>query len=204
MYSGELEWIFAENGQDADNLAMYKAFNCERKKIIDTNRNWGINCAFNDMHRISRGEFVVEMENDWWATDIEFDWITRSLDIMRNDPDIGIVQLRSIWDSNENWGIHKKDYNIWSVGGYSEAKTESGHSYLYAKDFYAYNHNPNLSRKVAIESILPLSEPIYQSDLRNGEGEAQKIFRETHWKCAHINRRLFEHVGGSLRKQFER
>lgn len=202
LYDGEVEWIFAENGQDKDNLSMYESFICDRKKIINTNRNWGINVAFNDMYRIARGEFCVEMENDWWATDIEYDWLARSLDIMRHDHKIGIVQLRSIYDPYENFGLNKRDYNIWSVGDYKSVNLR-GHEYLVAHDFYGWNHNPHLARKTATAIIYPLSEPTANSDPRHGETLAQEIFRNTGWSVAHINRRLFEHVGGTLRGKYE-
>jgi len=204
QYEGEIEWIFAENGCDQNNLSMYRLFDCERKKIVDTNRNWGINVAFNDMYRIARGEFCVEMENDWFNQDLSVNWLSIAKGILMSDESIALVQLRSIYDQNENWGVNKKEYNPWSCGlGKEYRLSTNGYRYLVCRDFYGYNHNPHMIRKRYRNHVGDLPEPTAQSDPRHGETLYQELFLKAGYNTAHINTRLFEHVGGALRKQYE-
>ncbi len=203
MYDGEIEWIFAENGQDQENLAMFRSLSVERKKIVDTNRNWGINVAFNDMHRLARGEFCVEMENDWFNCNPSFNWLLVAKNILCESESIGLVQLRSIYDQNENHGLNKNEYNPWSCGLGDQRITHCGHNFLVYSDFYGYNHNPHMLLKQYRTRIGDLPEPIACSDLRHGETSYQEEFRRAGHDIAHINVRLFEHVGGVLRNRYE-
>lgn len=205
-YTGKLEWIFYEGGDEGDcleNIKLFNSFSCERKKIITTNDNWGINCGFNDLHRIARGEFHVEMESDWYCVNPSFNWLESSKEIFWADSRIGIVQLRSVFDSSENWALRKKDYSPWTCDRYRIDRTVGGHEFLLAEDFFGYNHNPMAIRTSTLQDIIPLPEPEYHSDPRHGETFSQIIYREKQHKISHINTPLFEHVGGCLRKQYE-
>lgn len=203
MYDGEIEWVFFENGQSQENIKLFRSLPFDRKKIVDTSRNWGINVAFNDMHRLARGEFCVEMENDWFNVSPNLNWLRLSKDILAIDDQIGLVQLRSARDPCENWGLGKPEYSPWTCGLGEVRITPTGHRFLVYSDFYGYNHNPHIMRKRCRVEVGDLPEPVANSDLRHGETSYQKEFRKAGYNIAHIGTRLFEHVGGALIRKYE-
>lgn len=216
LYDGEVEYIFLEqgNGTEADaNIQLFRRFECERKSICLLNDSYGINIGFNNLYSLSRGEFCIEMENDWLCQNPSFNFLATAKEIFSVNKDIGIVQLRSAYDPWENFGIGKSFYNPWScsenqrlrdkVEIWSE-KLPSGHEYWVGKGFYGYNHNPMAIRKNVYRQCGPLLEPIYQSDPRHGEEIMQERIKNSHWLVSHINTRGWEHIGGYLRKYYEK
>jgi hypothetical protein len=101
QYEGELEWILLEQGEGDDrefNLCMFNEMDVERKVVVGPNRNYGINNGLNQMISISRGEFVMIHENDWFNTNTSFNFMKHAVDILLEKNDVGIVRLRDIND----------------------------------------------------------------------------------------------------------
>lgn len=195
-YSGPLEWIFLEQGWNIDvdsaekNLAMYRELKFDRKIIIVPNQNYGINVAINQLYGLSRGEYTLLLECDWWCSLGHSNWLKHSKDILDQHSDIGVVQLRSIHDPNENWGYKKPEYSPWSCDDMSNVMIRSnydGTKFLVATNKIAgVNNNPALWRKKMRRELGNMQEPELWSDLRHGETTYQEKFMKTKWFTAHI------------------
>ncbi len=208
-HRGELEWCFLEqgSGEDAErNLRMFQDFQAERKVIIQPDTNYGINSGFNTLWAVSRGEFCMHHENDWVNKSPDFPMFQTALDIFAQHTDIGIVQLRAVYDPHENWGFRKKDYNPWSCD-FVEAKvcvekTDQGHEYLVCEFDNGWNHNPQIVRKSVFREAGPLEEPPMTADPRHGETTMQARVADTQCTIAHVGPELYFHAGGVARKDY--
>jgi hypothetical protein len=192
QYDGEIEWCFLEQGQNDDaakNLQMFEALDVERKVILRPNGNYGINSGFNSLWAVSRGEFCMNHEDDWMNREPDFDFLTATLEIFREFPDIGIVQVRAAFDPNENWGFRKPDYNPWTCdfieAGVVPQKTASGHEFLACDYDNGWNHNPQIVRKSVFRACGPLDEPPLDGDMRYGEDTMQAAVAKNGCTIAH-------------------
>jgi cellulose synthase/poly-beta-1,6-N-acetylglucosamine synthase-like glycosyltransferase len=153
-YSGEVEWIFVENGGCKKNADLFIDVGLERSVLI-RQKNYGINEGLNQAWAISRGEWCLIHENDWECV-LNTDFLSIALDIFNEKQDVGIIQLRDPRDPNENHGLGKPLYNPWSCSPerLKEAKipvwqetTERGHRYLISEYPNGFNNNPVIIRK---------------------------------------------------------
>jgi len=197
----EVEWIFVENGGSNENLSLFNEIPLDRKVIIRQD-NYGINQGINQAWSISRCEFCMIHENYWEDRSPSFDFISTSKDIFDAHGDLGIIQLRAIYDHNENWGMHKEMYNPWSCNRDELTKikifteeTKSGHRYLISSGFYGFNNNPILMRKTLYRQCGPYPEAQLGSDPRHGETFYQSEVLKTGCAIAHIGVELFYHCG---------
>lgn len=216
MYAGEIEWCLLEQGNtpDAeDNIRMFRDLKLERKVIILPDMNYGINSGFNSLWHISRGEFCMHHESDWFNKLPTKNFLGIALEIMQERSDVGIVQLRAPSDPNENWGAHKPAYNPWSCtqkeldGENTKVwieKTKSGHQYAISEFANGWNHNPQIVRKSLFKECGPLPEPPLTCDLRHGETEMAERVAKTGCAIAHIGLELYFHMGGAARTFYER
>ncbi len=214
-HKGEIEWCLLEQGDtpDAeDNVRMFQNLKLERKVIIRPDTNYGINSGFNSLWALSRGEFCMHHESDWLNRQTQFDFLAVAKEIFAERSDIGIVQLRSPNDPNENWGFHKPLYNPWSCSEKELArenvklwqeKTKSGHIFFISEFPNGWNHNPQLVRKSVFKECGPLPEPPLNCDLRHGESEMAERVARTGCAVAHIGVELYFHMGGAIRRFFE-
>lgn len=206
-YIGEIEWVFLEQGGDEDILAMFRDFDCERKIVIQPNHNYSINNGFNSLFGCSRGEYCLLLEDDWIDGNPTFNFLQHSKDILDENPQIGIVGLRDIYDPWENYGFGKLDYLPYSCedGNVEERFTESGHKFLICNDlYYAWNNNPNLVRKQIYLDCGPYPEPPFGACGKHGESEFQERTIEHGVMGSHIGVSVFYHIGGGRRHEFER
>jgi len=201
-YSGEIEWIFIENGNDKSNLDFFDSLDLERKVVV-RQKNYGINEGLNQGWAISRGEFVMIHENDWNAS-CSVDFLSIANDIFTEREDVGIIQLRDPFDPNENHGFGKPEYNPWSCSrdhversGFKlwKEKTSCGHEYDLAKYPNGFNNNPVLIRKTLYYACGPYPEPIIGSDPRHGETEYQERVARTKCSIAYIGLPIYRHAG---------
>lgn len=203
-----IEWIFLENqvySKDG-NLNLQLFFNVLKTKrglLIYNSTNYGINNALNNMFNISRGEYCLIMENDWYTEQKDEKWLINAIAILEENPDVGIVQLRDIYDPCENWGYGKPEYLPFSCDGYYVTRElKNGYRYLVASNkFYGINNNPCLVRKSCRKELGNMKEPEVWSDLRHGESEYQERFIKTYWKVSHINMPVFRHAGNDIYKR---
>lgn len=201
-YSGEIEWIFIENGHCEENYQLFHDQKLDRKVIIRQD-NAGINEGLNQGWAISRGEFCMIHENDWEARSL-IDFFSIARDIFYEKSDIGIIQLRSILDNNEQWGRGKPLYWPWDLDDRKNAqhnvkvwreKTRSGHSYAISNFPNGFNNNPCFIRKQLYRECGPYPEVELGSDPRHGETQMQQIIANSGAMTAHICIDLYYHIG---------
>lgn len=214
-YADEVEWCLLEQGNtlDAeDNIRMFRDLKLERKVIILPDTNYGINNALNSLWHISRGEYIMIHESDWLNKNMKFNFLQIAKDIFDERPNVGIVQLRSIWDYNEQWGRGKPEYWPWDLPDDKLAnheiriwheKTKNGHEFLISEFPNGFNNNPNLMRKSLYRECGPYPEPPLNCDLRHGETEYQQRVAKTGCAIAHILTDVYHHIGGALRFKYE-
>ena len=115
----ELEFIFLEQGEDwnesSKNLELYDHWRFDRKVIVWSRHNYGIANGNNQLWQLSRGEYCLFLENDWFIREHNCSWLAFAQLILNDNHDIGLVQLRAIDDPYENWGYGKNEYNPFSI-----------------------------------------------------------------------------------------
>jgi hypothetical protein len=202
LYKDELEWIFIENGESDENMQFFESLRMPRKTILRQN-NYGINEGLNQGWALSRGEFVMIHENDWECRN-QCDFFTTAKEIMNEKPDVGIVQLRAVYDPCENWGLRKPEYSPWSCSADAlqsagiklwHEKTASGHEYMISNFPNGFNNNPTIIRKSLYRECGPYPEPELGTDPRHGETEYQQRVAKSGCAIAHIGIELFYHCG---------
>jgi hypothetical protein len=201
QYTGELEFCFLENGLDDNNWSLFQQFPCQRKKLIRSS-NWGIMSAMNDLWSVSRGEYCLILENDFWNSKSSFNFLQTAKDILDEKSEVGMVHLRAINDPYENWGWGKLDFNPFSTGDYWAEYTKSGHKYFIADYPNKYNNNPNLMRKTLWRECGHFSEPIVGSCPKHDETHWQTRVNATDCVAAHIASEVYIHVGGYAKQKF--
>lgn len=202
-FDGNIEFIFLEQGWDIAygeaerNLNFYRALKYDRSIIVMPDKNYGINNAINQMYRLSRGTYLLLLECDWYCSSKDHGWLRDSCKILDEFKDIGVVQLRNIYDPNENWGYGKQQYNPFSICNNKNVikkYTSNNVPFLLATHKFAgINNNPNLIRKDVYRDIGLCKEPLLESDLKHGETDREERFMNTHWKVAHLINGVFFH-----------
>ncbi len=202
-FNGNIEFIFMEQGwnvnyQEAEkNLIFYKSLKYDRSVIIIPNKNYGINNAINQMYRLSRGIYTLLLECDWYCLSNDSYWLDNGCKILDNYENIGVVQLRNIYDPNENWGYGKQQYNPFSICNNKNILrqyTSDNIPFLLATHKFAgINNNPNLVRKDVYRDIGLCKEPLLESNLKHGETDREERFMNTTWKVAHLIDGVFFH-----------
>jgi len=207
-YDGEIEWIFLEQGNCEETYHYFMKLDLDRKVVI-RQRNYGINNGLNQLWSLSRGEYCMIHENDWLNACPQFNFFAVAKNIFEEKGDVGIIQLRAVWDPRENWGLGKAEYSPWSCGDdlLEQAKikkweehTQGGHRYWISEFPNGYNHNPNFTRKKLWREVGPLPEAPIGYDPRHGETEMQHRVAATGAVVAHIGEELYYHIGQSPTK----
>jgi glycosyltransferase involved in cell wall biosynthesis len=202
-YPGEIEWILIENGECQENYEFFRDLPLERKVVLQQ-RNYGINQALNQGWALSRGEFCLIHENDWVCNNIQPEFLSRVKGIFRKREDVGVVQLRAVYDPNQNWGLGKPLYSPWSCSAeklneadvYVESdQLEDGHTFFVSNHPNGFNNNPVCIRKSLYECCGPYPEAMMGCDPRHGETEYQGRVAETGMTTAHIGLELYYHKG---------
>jgi len=214
-YRGDLEYIFLEQGWDTDPEGAYnnvQFFNevtehIDRSLVVLPKHNGGINYGINQLWQLARGEYVLFLESDWICGHPGEKWLEYGKMILDHNEDIGILQVRSIGDPNENWGVGKPEFSPWSCPGRDGVEDrpivfeEKGLYFYVAKEkMYGVNNNPALWRKKMRDELGPMQEPEPWSDLRHGETTYQEAFMQTNWRAAHIRLPVYFHCPIRMRK----
>jgi len=203
----EVEWIFIENGQCEQNYKLFQEINLERKVIV-RQRNYGINQGLNQAWGLSRGEFCLIHENDWEVRQ-NVDFLSIAHDIMQEQPDVGVLQLRAVYDPCENWGLGEPKYLPWSCSNEMLEKanvrlwpesTQTGHHYQISNFPNGFNNNPVIIRKSLYRECGPYPEADLGCDPRHGETEYQERVAKTGCATAHIGIELCYHCGQTTTK----
>lgn len=195
-----VEWIFMENGNDDENYQFFNSLNLERKVII-RQKNYGINNAWNQMWQISRGEWCFVHENDFENRMPSFDFLNAAKSIFEDCGDVGIVQLRAVYDPCENFGLDKPMYNPWSCPNDQNQQAgvkllkHSTNNALIGRGFYGFNNNPNLIAKKLYRECSYYPEPEVGCDPAHGETLYQEEVLATECAIAHIGYEVYYHVG---------
>jgi hypothetical protein len=207
-YGGEIEWVLLEQGACDATYDYFMCLSLDRKVVV-RQRNYGINNGLNQLWHLSRGEYCMVHENDWLNALPHFNMFGVAKEILEENGDIGIIQMRAIYDPRENWGLGKPDYSPWSCSDDTlaqaripkwEEHTQSGHRYWVSEFPNGYNHNPNLTRKNLWKEVGPLPEAPIGYDPRHGETEMQGRIALTGAVVAHIGEELYYHIGQSPTK----
>jgi hypothetical protein len=142
-------------------------------------------------------------ENDWECRK-SVDFLSLARDIFNERLDVGIVQLRAVYDPCENWGIGKPLYSPWSCSNDMldkanvrrwEDETYAGHKFQIARFPNGFNNNPTIIRKSLYRECGPYPEPELGTDPRHGETEYQERVAHTACAVAHIGLELYYHCG---------
>jgi hypothetical protein len=201
-YPDEIEWIFIENGNCKENLSFFQTLPLDRKVII-SQRNYGINHALNQAWALSRGQWCMIHENDWECrSNQEFLGITK--DILTERSEVGIVQLRAINDPCENWGRGKPEYSPWTCSSDKlekagvnlwPEKTSKDHEYWLTDMPNGFNNNPCVISKALYKECGPYPEAQVGCDPRHGETLYQQRVAGTDCVTAHVGIELYYHCG---------
>lgn len=207
LFPGETEWIFIENGKCEETYKFFQSLSLERKVILQQD-NWGINQGLNQGWALSRGEFVMILENDW-QTNFAGDFLTVAKNIFSENADVHMIQLRDPRDPAENHGLGKPLYNPVTcdekecnkLGVQIKRKqTANGHTYLVMGPYYALNNNPIIIRKELYRKYGPYPEALVGADPRHGETLYQsEVFRDG-VLAAYIGIPLYRHIGRTQTK----
>jgi len=202
LFKGEVEWIFIENGRCEENYQFFNDLKLERKVIVRQD-NFGINAGLNQGWALSRGEYVIILENDW-ETKVSEDFLSIAEDIFNEQPQVGMIQLRDPRDPNENHGLGKPLYNPFTcdiktchMAGVvvSRQQTVNSHTYLIANHPNGFNNNPIAIRKAVYRECGAYPESMLGFDLRHGESEYQERVSKTKWLTAYIGIPIYQHAG---------
>jgi len=202
MFAGEVEWIFIENGGCDANYEFFQGLNLDRKVVVRQS-NYGINEALNQGWALSRGEYVMILENDW-ETQVSENFLSVAQDIFCDQPLVGMIQLRDPRDPNENHGLGKPLYNPWTCDPslihdfgvtMSRQRTSSNHTYLVANHPHGFNNNPIIVRKEVYRECGAYPEAEVGCDPRHGETEYSERVSKTGWLTAYIGLPLYHHMG---------
>lgn len=202
QFSGEVEWIFIENGNCEENYQFFNELDLERKVIV-RQKNYGINEGLNQGWVLSRGEYVMILENDW-QTVVDRDFLSIVKDIFEEQPLVGMIQLRDPRDPNENHGLGKPLYNPWTCDPQkireegvimSRQTTSHSHFYLIANHPNGFNNNPIVIRKDVYRECGSYPEPEVGYDPRHGETEYQQRVADTGWLTAYVGIPVYSHLG---------
>lgn len=221
-YLGEVEWIFCENtllnekGNPSEdslkNIEVYRQFKAERKKVLIQDKNYGINLALNDLIQLSRGEFVLIHEGDWFCQKVHEDFLGLAMEIFRDQPNLDILHLRDRDDRCENWGAGDPRYNPWNSTApilndleisLCVCKTDGGHTYFLSRFPCAYTNNPILIRKRLLRKVGLMDEVPIGGDPRHGETQYSHRVEKINPLAGYINLPLYVHAGGSRRFNVE-
>ncbi|MCV0439721.1 MAG: hypothetical protein K5880_13930 [Hydrogenophaga sp.] len=201
-YDGEIEWIFVENAGCDANYKFFMDFP-EVRKVVISQRNYGINEGLNQGWALSRGEYVMIHENDWEAVRAA-NFFQSAKEIFEEFPEVGVIQLRDPLDPHENHGSGKPLYNPWSCHEpildragvkVTKEKTKSGHSFLMSFFPNGFNNNPVIIRKELYRACGPYPEAEIGSDPRHGETEYQARVAELGCATAYIGIPVYWHMG---------
>ena len=206
-HDGEVEWILMENGSSDEVYDFFNDLQLERKVVI-RQQNYGINEALNQMWALSRGEWCFIHENDWELR-ANVNFLGAVCDIMNEQQDTGIIQLRAVNDPCENWGYGKPEYSPWSSTSLAlsaarikvwEEHTENGHRYFLSDFPNGFNNNPIVIRKSVYRTCGPYPEAEIGTDPRHGETLYQERVAGIGCVTAHIGRELYYHAGQKTTK----
>jgi hypothetical protein len=148
------------------------------------------------------------LENDWECR-MDVNFMPHIIDIFKDNDDVDIVQLRAVWDPNENWGKGKPEYSPWSSSELSlkhtgleihNKTTSKGHPYYTCRFPNGFNNNPCVMRKSLYRQCGPYPEAEVGCDPRHGETLYQNMVAETHCATAHIGLELYYHCGRTTTK----
>ena len=132
------------------------------------------------------------------------DFLSAVRDIMNEQPDTGIIQLRAVNDPCENWGYGKPEYSPWSSSQKDldqsgikiwEEETKSGHRYLLSDFPNGFNNNPVTIRKQVYRECGPYPEAEVGTDPRHGETVYQERVAKLGCVTAHVGLELYFHAG---------
>jgi glycosyltransferase involved in cell wall biosynthesis len=202
LYGGDIEWIFIENGGCEANYEFFKSLPLERKVIL-RQENFGINQGLNQGWALSRGEYVMILENDW-GTNAEHNFLATARGIFQEWPEVDMIQLRDPRDPNENHGLGKPLYNpitcdqeeCWKVGvDIQRQKISTGHTFIIAGPYYSLNNNPIIIRKSLYREHGPYPEALVGCDPRHGETLLQEEVYQSKSMAAYIGVPLYRHIG---------
>ena len=201
-YDGDVEWILIENGECDENLKLFEDFPVDRKVIV-RQKNYGIAEGLNQAWALSRGEFCMIHENDWFCR-LSIDFLSISRDIFENHDDVHILQLRAVKDPNENWGYGKPEYSPWSCypkqlydAGVilKERFLDTGHRFFVSNLPNGFNNNPMIMRKSFYRKCGVYPESEIGANPRGGEVEYQHTVSEKENLTGHIGIELYYHNG---------
>lgn len=207
-YTEEIEYIFLEQGwdtipEDSQKNAQFfqeATVSIDRKLMVFPSRNGGINYGINQLWQLSRGEYILFLESDWFCGQLDEKWLMYAKTILDKYHDLGILQLRAINDPNENWGAGKPEFSPWSCDGQHGVEKrvvefEGSLLKFYAtkERIHGVHNNPALWRKTMRSELGPMPEPESWSDLRHGETLYQEKFMKTYWNTAHIRIPVYYH-----------
>jgi len=207
-YEGELEWVLLDQGGCEDTYSYFMSLPVDRKVVV-RQKNYGINHGLNQLWALSRGEYCMIHENDWLNAIPQFNLFAVAKDILDEKGDVGIIQLRAVWDNRENWGLGKPEYSPWSCNDDAleqaripkwEERTNEGYRYFLSEFPNGFTNNPCIIRKTLYRECGPYPEPEIGTDPRHGETYYQKLVAETGCAIAHIGEELYYHIGQSPTK----
>ncbi len=201
-YDGDVELILVENGECEDNYNFFMELDFDRKVVV-RHKNYGINHALNQGWALSRGEYVMILENDW-ETQVECDFLGVAKNILEENEDVSLIQLRDPRDPHENHGIGKILYNPWTCYpdqvratgiDIQQRSTSVNHTFFVANHPNGFNNNPIIIRKQVYRECGCYPEPVVGSDPRHGETEYQSRVAKTGVYTAYIGIPVYWHAG---------
>ena len=109
-----LEIIILDQGSDRETLAVLDKWESRVTKIIRLKENIGIAAGWNAMYKLSRGDYILPIENDWFCDASSSAWLATAIRVLQHDSKIAFVKLRHIVDY-DNYGFGHIDHAPWTV-----------------------------------------------------------------------------------------
>ena len=174
-------------------------------RIIVLDENVGMGEGWLRLLDASDEGLVLLLENDWWCSAADGEWLDISMRILARHPKVCMVKLRSITD-HDDCGRGKVEYAPWTVddGVMKYAvKTENGKKYfLTTPEWTGFTFNPILARREFLESLRPHFRDRYVDGrpLRTSEDTVDAAWRRTTHLAAVLTSGPFRHSGFYGRK----
>lgn len=177
-----VELILADDGSPADMVRQMKDLPFDR--FVGSDRNTGLGANSNRGLRAARGEFVLQLQDDWDCRGPK-GFLEASIDVMQEWSDLGFLRLRTP-QPDLTFSIRR------ARGGQVVRVYDAAQPF---PNPFLYTDTPHLKSRAAIERLGPYLESAYMA--RTEIDMRDRFNRQSDVRAAFIEGiDAFEHIGG--------
>jgi hypothetical protein len=194
-------YIMHDNGSDQHTMGRIRACQWYRKfkQVKWAGKNIGIGGGMNSLRAMARkldAAYYIHLENDWECMR-NGDWLQHCLDIMTNNPQIGIIKLRKqgdgqyeMYPENVLKGEAEK-YSPWWLSPLPEY-VKRGEGFWHCQVERGYTNNPTFLRMAMVEG-WEMKDDVQGYGLEEEDWESRPA--NEGWETANLFEGVFRHVG---------